>query len=233
MKKRLGIISLFVLLFIAFIIIWNFSYQTGKEEAYIPIIEESQYKTYIPSERGVFERSEFALEYANMPVDKNHQRTLDSYYDNRAYHGAPPSIPHAIKDEKNLGGNTCLQCHQNGGFVEKFNAYAPVTPHPEMINCRQCHVAQNSNTLFKPSNLAKVHAPKVGVNNALIGTPPMIPHQIQMRENCLSCHAGPAAPEEIRVTHPERINCRQCHVPTDRVVREIKPFTRTNSSNDE
>lgn len=34
-----------------------------------------------------------------------------------------------------------------------------------------------------------------------------------MRENCVSCHAGPSAPKEIRVTHPERVNCRQCHVP--------------------
>jgi cytochrome c-type protein NapB len=229
MRKRLGIISLFVLLFIAFIIVWNLSYQTGLEEGYIPV-ETSATNTFMPSESGVFKRSDFALEYGNMPIDGNHQRTLDTYYDNRAFHGAPPSIPHPVKNERSLGGNTCLQCHQNGGFVEKFDAYAPVTPHPEMINCRQCHVAQNSNTLFKPNDFAKVHAPEVGVNNALLGAPPMIPHQIQMRENCLSCHAGPAAPKEIRVTHPERINCRQCHVPTDKSVTEIKPFTRTNSN---
>ncbi|MBC3759647.1 nitrate reductase cytochrome c-type subunit [Hyunsoonleella sp. SJ7] len=231
MKKRLGIISLFVLLFIAFITIWNFSYQQGLEEAYIPV-EDSSSDYYLPSEAGVFERSEYATEYANMPVDENHQRLLKDYYKNRAYHGAPPSIPHPV-EEMNLGDNTCLQCHQNGGFVNKYKAYAPVTPHPEMINCRQCHVAQNSNTLFKATNMAQVNAPKVGVNNALIGTPPMIPHQIQMRENCLSCHAGPAAPKEIRVTHPERVNCRQCHVPTDRVVSEITPFSRTKIDSNE
>ncbi len=213
--------------------VWNFSYQKGKEEGYVPIKENSSTQTSIPSESGVFERSEFALEYENMPVDENHQRTLDTYYNNRAYYGAPPSVPHPIKDEKSLGGNTCLQCHQNGGFVEKLNAYAPVTPHPEMISCRQCHVAQNSQSLFVAANSTKVHAPKVGVNNALIGTPPMIPHQLQMRENCLSCHAGPAAPKEIRVSHPERINCRQCHVPTDKVVTEIKVFERTNSITNE
>ena len=233
MKKRLGIISLFVILFLAFVVIWNYSYQTGLEEAYIPMDTNSENISVIPTESGVFERAEFALEYANMPIDANHQRTLDTYYNNRAYHGAPPSIPHPVKNERSLGGNTCLQCHSNGGFVEKFDAYAPVTPHPEMINCRQCHVIQNSKTLFTSANLVKVHAPKVGVNNALIGTPPMIPHQIQMRENCLSCHAGPAAPKEIRVSHPERINCRQCHVPTDRVVAEIKVFTRTNSNYNE
>ena len=45
------------------------------------------------------------------------------------------------------------------------------------------------------------------------GSPPVIPHKLFMRENCLSCHAGPSAPKEIRMSHPERVNCRQCHVP--------------------
>ncbi len=233
MKKRLGIISLFVLLFVAFIIVWNFSYQTGLEEAYIPITNEVPVLE-IPSEKGVFMRSEFALEYLNMPIDEAHQRSLDTYYNNRAYPGAPPSIPHPLlKGERGIGGNACLQCHQNGGFVAKFNAYAPVTPHPGMINCRQCHVSQNTKTLFTATNFAKVHAPKVGINNAFPGSPPMIPHQIQMRENCLACHAGPAAPKEIRVTHPDRINCRQCHVPSDKVVTDIEVFTRTNSNYNE
>ena len=69
---------------------------------------------------------------------------LDTYYNNRAYHGAPPSIPHTMLDERSMGGNSCLKCHENGGFAEKFNAYAPVTPHPEMINCKQCHVPQQT-----------------------------------------------------------------------------------------
>ncbi|WP_109097301.1 nitrate reductase cytochrome c-type subunit [Aquimarina sp. AU58] len=232
MKKRLGIISLFLVLFIAFITIWNYSYQEGLEESYIPI-EESSTETFIPLESGVFKRSGLALEYANMPVDEEHQRSLDTYYDNRAYPGAPPSIPHPVKEEMSLGANTCLQCHENGGFVTKFNAYAPVTPHPEMVNCRQCHVVQNTKTLFTENGFAKAHAPKVGINNALPGSPPMIPHQIQMRENCLSCHAGPAAPKEIRVSHPERTNCRQCHVPKDKTVTDIEVFTRANSIENE
>ena len=86
MRKRLGIISLFVILFIAFIIVWNFSYETGKEEAYIPVKENNVRET-IPSETGVFQRSKFALDYANMPIDKNHERSLKTYYNNRAYHG--------------------------------------------------------------------------------------------------------------------------------------------------
>lgn len=226
MKKRLGIISLFIILFIAFITVWNFSYQTGREEAYIPIERSQEVSSVIPSEKGVFIRSEYALDYADMPVDENHQRTLETYYDNRAYHGAPPSIPHPVKDERNMGENTCLQCHENGGFTEKFDAYAPVTPHPEMVNCRQCHVVKNTDGVFKAFAHRAVVAPKAGINNALKGSPPIMPHQIQMHENCLSCHAGPSAPKEIRVSHPERVNCRQCHVLNNKETTDIGIFKR-------
>ncbi len=210
--KRLGIISLFVLLFAAFIAIWDFSYRTGREEAYIPIETEEDVNV-IPQEMGVFTRAEHALDYSKMEVDEDHQRSLDSYYDNRAFYGAPPSIPHPVVEKQNVGDASCLKCHENGGYVEKFNAYTPVAPHPQWVNCKQCHVAQKEQTLFKQGNYAKLHAPAVGVNSAFLGGPPTIPHPISMRENCLSCHAGPSAPREIRVTHPERINCRQCHVP--------------------
>lgn len=214
MKKRLVIISFFIIIFITFIIVWNFSYEKGLEEAYMPVIETPT-GNFIPSESGVFRRSTAGIDYLNMPVDENHQRTLKDYYNNRAFLGAPPSIPHPVKEERSLGGNTCTQCHQNGGFVEKYNAYAPITPHPEMVNCRQCHVTKNTNDTFIDFAFDKAQAPKVGEgeNNATLGSPPTIPHQLQMRENCVSCHAGPSAPKEIRVTHPERVNCRQCHVP--------------------
>lgn len=229
MRKRLGIISFFVLLFVAFIAIWGYSYQTGLEEAYIPL-ETNEHITAIPSETGVFKRAEFALDYANMPIDETHQRSIEDYYDNRAFHGAPPSIPHPVAIERSMGEDVCLKCHQNGGYVDKFSAYAPVTPHPEMVNCRQCHVAQKTEKVFKPNHFEKVKAPAVGVNNALTGSPPIIPHQIQMHENCLSCHGGPGAPKEIRVTHPERINCRQCHVPNNKEMTDIGTFKRANTN---
>lgn len=235
MRKRLGIISFFVLIFIAFIVVWSYSYEQGQEEAYIPLLETPT-GNFIPSERGPFNRFDAGgLDYFNMPVDENYQRSLENYYDNRAYVGAPPSILHPVAEERSLGGNTCLQCHQNGGFVEKFNAYAPVTPHPDMINCRQCHVAINSNDTFtelvsttsQETGFVKIEAPRVGegVNNAMPGSPPMMPHEIQMRENCISCHAGPSAPKEIRVTHPERINCRQCHLPMKAVQATLNANT--------
>jgi cytochrome c-type protein NapB len=53
--------------------------------------------------------------------------------------------------------------------------------------------------------------PELG-SSALNDSPPLIPHDLQMRGNCLACHAGPAAVAELRTTHPERANCRQCHV---------------------
>ncbi len=223
--KRLGIISLFVILFIAFIAVWNYSYQTGLEEAYISL-EPNNESLVIPSETGVFQRSQYALDYANIPIDRNHQRTLDNYYKNRAFPGAPPSIPHDVIDELSMGDNSCLKCHSNGGFVEKFNAYTPVTPHPELVNCRQCHVPEQTNSVFKQNSFEKKRVLGAGNNNAMPGSPPVIPHQLQLRENCLACHAGPSAPREIRVSHPERVNCRQCHVPSEVKIEDIKSFTR-------
>ncbi|MBU2952057.1 nitrate reductase cytochrome c-type subunit [Tamlana agarivorans] len=229
MKKRMGIISFFVVLFVAFIFIWGYSYQEGLEEAYIPL-ESDNHISAIPSESGVFTRAEYALDYANMPIDEAHQRSLETYYENRAFHGAPPSIPHPVANERSMGENVCLKCHQNGGFVDKFGAYAPVTPHPELVNCRQCHVPEQTDKLFVANNFEKMKAPKAGVNNALLTSPPIIPHQIQLHENCLSCHAGPAAPKEIRVTHPERINCRQCHVPNNKEMTDIGTFKRMHTN---
>jgi cytochrome c-type protein NapB len=230
MKKRFGIISFFVLLFIGFIINWNYSYYKGQEEAYIPI--ESKKEIAIPAEIGIFKGSEFSLDYANMPVDETHQRTLETYYDNRAFYGAPPYIPHPVSEKKTMGGKECLKCHQNGGFVAKFNAYTPITPHPNFVNCKQCHVSKETNSLFKGTNATKFDVPKIGVNNALLGSPPTIPHQLQLRENCLSCHAGPTAPKEIRVTHPERVNCRQCHVLNNKITEDIGIFIKKNNINE-
>ena len=99
-----------------------------------------------------------------------------------------------------------------------------------MVNCRQCHVPQKAQSLFRGSTFPKLKAPKAGINNALATSPPIIPHQIQMRENCLSCHAGPSAPKEIRVSHPERVNCRQCHVINNKEVTDIGNFLRNQSN---
>ena len=129
----------------------------------------------------------------------------------RAYPGAPPVIPHPLTAGE-MRAARCGTCHGRGGYVERFGAYAPPTPHPELSSCLQCHVPQHEVPLFVASNWEKVERPRIG-GAALPGSPPPIPHDLQMRENCLACHGSPSAPPEIRTKHPERINCRQCHVP--------------------
>ncbi len=210
-KQRKFTIFIFIALTISVIIIADVSYLSSQEEARLAAGTTVDIPS-IPSETGVFRRSADALDYTLMPEAVENQRNLEVYYENRAFPGAPPMIPHPLVSEKGIGGNTCLQCHENGGFVPKFNAYAPITPHPEMLNCKQCHVSAKTTSRFKSSDWEKYRHPDIH-NAALTGSPPTIPHTLQMRENCLACHAGPAAPKEIRVSHPSRINCRQCHVP--------------------
>lgn len=212
-KQRLISILIMVALMISAILIVDTALMSRQQTADLGF-EAEDFSPSIPTEEGVFKRAEFAMYYENMPEDEKYQNSLKEYYSRRAFPGAPPVIPHPLVSEKGIGGNDCLQCHKNGGFVPKFEAYAPVTPHPEMLNCKQCHVPAAAVGNFKMTNWEKFDHPEIG-NQALIGSPPVIPHGLQMRENCLACHAGPAAPKEIRVSHPSRVNCRQCHVPVE------------------
>ncbi len=50
----------------------------------------------------------------------------------RAFEGAPPFIPHDVEDEQ-----TCLDCHRLG------ENDAMITPHPDRVNCLQCHITQD------------------------------------------------------------------------------------------
>jgi len=145
-------------------------------------------------------------------------RTLREFYSRRAYPGAPPFIAHDVEVD-GVMNDDCLSCHKDGGYVPEYNAYTPVTPHPEMDNCRQCHVSQVAEGLFAATEWTQPEPPKRG-RQAIPGGPLQIPHPLQFRENCLACHAGPHAVVEIKTSHPERENCLQCHV----VDRDIPPF---------
>jgi nitrate reductase cytochrome c-type subunit len=138
-------------------------------------------------------------------------RTLNEYYSRRAYAGAPPVIPHPVVNDGVINDD-CLSCHQDGGFVPEQNCYTPITPHPEMGNCRQCHVAQTTEQLFVDTEWKQPDLPKRG-RQALPGGPLQMPHTLHFHDNCLACHTGPHAVVEIRTSHPERENCTQCHVP--------------------
>jgi nitrate reductase (cytochrome), electron transfer subunit len=166
-----------------------------------------------------------------------HPRTLATYRALRAYPGAPPRIPHGLTaDEYRTGA--CRMCHERGGYSARFGAYVPVSPHPELTECLQCHVGDDAvmgvsaPTAGAPDALCRqCHAtraapvprgaldwrpapwPELAVARGAepdVGPPP-IPHDMQLRGDCLACHAGPAAVAEIRTGHPERANCRQCH----------------------
>lgn len=140
-------------------------------------------------------------------------RTLATVAERRAYPGAPPWIPHPVVAEM-ATGDVCLTCHRYGGWTPRFEAWAPPTPHPELVGCQQCHVARTVESEFRSTTWQSAEPPAVG-GAAFPGAPPPMPHDLRMREDCLACHAGPAAPPEIRTTHPERVGCLQCHVPTE------------------
>lgn len=130
----------------------------------------------------------------------------------RLYDGAPPVIPHADF------GADCSACHDSKGISLAGVGYAPASPHDatsaasSTLRCRQCHVFSTTDDLFVASDFVGLQQDlRVGGRLNPI-SPPTIPHRILMRENCVACHSGPAAREEIRTTHPERVRCRQCHV---------------------
>lgn len=175
-----------------------------------------------------------------------HPRTLEIYRGLRAYPGAPPRIPHGLTDREFREG-LCNSCHAQGGFVPRFGTYAPITPHPELRDCLQCHAPDamivglgiprlTGDVVCRQCHVDPDTPPPSLVSldwtpmawpeldqRAMPEGPPRIPHLLQMREDCLACHAGPSAVREIRTTHPERADCRACHVPAE---TDEEVFTR-------
>ncbi len=150
-------------------------------------------------------------DFGQFNIDPSYARDLQIYYRRRQYPGSPPFIPHPLDGLEFEKNGTCASCHNKGGFVKKWNAYAPVTPHPERVSCRQCHVPQLVRKQFRKHNWQAMNTYPIK-RAAISGGPPGIPHQLFGRGSCLSCHGGPSAIREIKTSHPERIYCRQCHV---------------------
>ena len=131
----------------------------------------------------------------------------------RLYDGAPPVIPHMDF------GAACSACHDAQGISVEGVGFAPMSPHDETGDagttqrCRQCHVFVNDGGLFVENDFVGLQQDLRPGSRLYAGAPPTIPHRLLMRENCVACHAGPGAREEVRTSHPERTRCRQCHVP--------------------
>lgn len=129
----------------------------------------------------------------------------------RAYDGAPPVIPHDSYDAD------CLTCHGGEG-VSLPEGYAPPMPHDatsglsDSARCTQCHLWKKTDDLFVDSSFTGMAQDLRRGKRLHVLAPPVIPHRVFMRENCMACHTGPAAREEVRCSHPERTNCSQCHV---------------------
>ena len=146
-------------------------------------------------------------------------RTLKEYYSRRQYPGSPPEIAHPV--EVHGEKLACLLCHADGGWTAFLKSITPVTPHPEHISCIQCHVRSVTDDLFKAIDWQSVPPPGLG-RAYLPGAPPPIPHDLQMRRNCIACHVGSGTVAPIRVEHASWGSCRQCHVPDT----SVEPFRR-------
>ncbi|MEM7201012.1 MAG: hypothetical protein AAF628_12135 [Planctomycetota bacterium] len=131
----------------------------------------------------------------------------------RAFDGAPPVIGHAPM------GAACTACHNAHGMEVPGTGFAPPSPHANtappsaMSRCQQCHIYATTDAVFRPNAFAGLKQDLRRGERLNKLAPPVVPHQILLRENCAACHTGQAAREEIRCTHPERTRCRQCHVP--------------------
>lgn len=134
----------------------------------------------------------------------NYRRT------HREYDGSPPVIPHAVAA---LGREDCLGCHREGMDLGK-DGIAPQAPHPERVNCQQCHVEQvEGKPVLVANSFDGLRHPAAGTR-AYPGAPPTVPHPRNGRENCIGCH-GASGGSPIRTPHPDRVNCLQCHVTQD------------------
>ena len=129
----------------------------------------------------------------------------------RAFYGAPPVVPHAPQ------GAACTTCHTDIGKKVVNLGFAPANPHGDrgdLQNCRQCHVFIQSDEQFAANDFQGLRKKSLKGERLFASAPPSIPHPVVMRSNCLACHTGQSARPEILCSHPERVNCAQCHIET-------------------
>ncbi len=147
-----------------------------------------------------------------VPTAADREAALVKRATNRAYDGAPPTIPHPVDQD---AAPACLACHEHGARIGQ--RIAPAMSHARHDSCLQCHVVGNdprptTTTPPAPDTMFVGARPVVGAR-AWTGAPPTIPHATTMRSRCDSCH-GPTGALGIRPNHPWRVSCQQCHAPS-------------------
>ncbi len=154
------------------------------------------------------------------PVEREPRETL------RAFHGAPPVVPHGIEEE---GRTNCIACH-GPGQQAAGRVVAAVTPHPNWDQCRQCHVPRVTDKVFVASTFTGLPEPEPFTMPSPF-LPPYIPHRLDndRERRCETCHIGVQAVPELRPAHGPRTNCRQCHIPLQGELQgfgeDVTPFT--------
>lgn len=235
-RKRLAIATAMAGVLVVGAVTWWLASRNIDDATVPEALASSTQVDPIPWEALVFRSAPgaFALEPMSPRRVTAHPRSLSTYRALRAFPGAPPRVPHGLTIEE-IRAMGCRTCHDRGGYSPRFGAYTPVTPHPEQGSCLQCHLMDehlvgtplptagetetcrqchdlNRLSISQPrSNWQPAVWPRVGIRT-IDSAPPAVPHDLQTRGNCLACHMGPHAVAEIRVSHPERANCRQCHL---------------------
>jgi len=133
----------------------------------------------------------------------------------RAFDGAPPTVPHPI-DQRHAA--SCLACHGQPTVIGA-TLVAQIS-HPTYSQCLQCHAASGPGpgwtsparppALRLPDNDFTGAPAAAPIARAHPDAPPVIPHPLWMRENCMSCH-GAGGSSAIKPDHGGRQSCLQCH----------------------
>lgn len=156
---------------------------------------------------------------SDQPVmsEADRAEVLQCRADRRAYDGAPPVIPHAIET---IEVQSCVACHSVDANVVIAGKNTPKMSHPLLANCTQCHAPSEGSNFLKSNDLAGLNVESLFVGaespgpgeKAYDGAPPVVPHRLNMRQNCMACHGNGMA-NTVSTSHPQRKNCLQCHAP--------------------
>jgi hypothetical protein len=110
------------------------------------------------------------------------------------------AVPHSID-----GSSNCLMCHEPGSDLEPAPA-----DHAGRTNdtCTMCHTAPAP----QGGSDAGTAATDAGTATAPSG-PPAVPHPLEGRDNCMSCHAADGGMIPVPADHAGRTNdtCTMCH----------------------